>query len=166
MAVHRINFFGALTPDPAGGAYWQPASILDTNDLYPGAEVLVFPDTGTKIAAFCRIPVPKNYVGTAKIGLRWKTSATTGDVVWDADYRSIAVNEPGDPTTHQESVTVTDTADPTARDLNDAEMSLTSANLAVDDTLHISIARDGANGSDTLAAPAELIDAWLEYADA
>lgn len=166
MATHRLYFGGLLVPDTSGNVYWQPASILDSNDLYPTVPVLVFADSGTKIGASCVLPVPKNYVGTAKIGGRWKTTATTGDVVFDVDYRSIATNEPGDPSSHQESLTVTDTADGTARDLNDFEVTPTASNLAVDDSLFITISRDGANGSDTLAASVELVDAWLEYADA
>lgn len=165
MATHRLYFGGLLVPHNSGGVYWQPASILDANDLYPSVPVLVFTDSGTKIGASCMIPVPKNYVGTAKVGVRWKTTATSGDVVWDVDYRSIAANEPGDPSSHQEALTVTDTADVTARDLNDADVTLTSSNLAVDDSLFVTISRDGASGSDTMAASAELLDAWLEYSD-
>jgi len=166
MTIHRIYFGDLLVPDVSGSVVSQPASILDANDLFGQLPVLIFKDTGTKIGASVRIPVPKNYVGTPKIGVRWKANATTGDLVVDVDLRSIAVNEPGDPTTFQESLTVTDTADATARDLNDAEVSVTAANLAVDDSLFIVISRDGADAADTLAASAELIDAWLEYADA
>jgi len=166
MATHRLSFYDLLKPDTSGNVFWQPASILDVNDFYPGDCVLVFKDSGTKVGAACHFLVPKNYVGTAKIGVRWKVSVTTGDVVWDADYRAVAEAESGDPSTHQESVTVTDTAAGTARLLNDAEMALTSANLAVDDTLYVTISRDGADAADTMAASAELIDAWLEFADA
>lgn len=166
MATHRLSFFDLLIPDTSGSVYWQPASILDTNDLYPTTQVLVLADSGTKVGASCHVMVPKNYVGTAKIGMRWKATATSGDVVWDVDYRAIAVNEAGDPTTHQESLTVTDTADGTANDLNDADVTLTASNLAVDDTLFVTVSRDGASGSDTMAASAQLVDAWLEYADA
>lgn len=166
MATHRIYFGGLLVPDTSGNVYPQPASINDANDLYPTVPVIIFADTSTKIGASCVIPIPKNYVGTPKIGVRWKTTATSGDVVWDVDYRAIANNEPGDPSTHQEALTVTDTADGTARDLNDAEVSLTAANLAVDDSLFVTVSRDGASGSDTMAAAAELVDAWFEYADA
>lgn len=166
MATHRLYFGGLLVPDTSGNAYWQPASILDTNDLYGTSQVLIFADSGTKVGASCVIPVPKNYVGTAKIGVRWKATATSGDVVFDVDYRSIATNEAGDPSSHQESLTVTDTADGTARDLNDAEVTLTASNLAVDDSLFVTISRDGASGSDTMAASAQLVEAYLEYADA
>lgn len=165
MATHRLHLGGLLVPDTSGNVFWQPAAILDANDLFGQLPVLIFLDSGTKIGAFAVVPVPKNYVGSPKIGIRWKANATTGDVVWDVDIRSIAVNEPGDPSSFQESLTVTDTADATARDLNDAEVSVTAANLAVDDSLFIAISRDGASGSDTLAASAELLDAWLEYSD-
>jgi hypothetical protein len=104
-------------------------------------------------------------VGTAKIGLRWKTTLTSNDVVWDVDYRSVAVGESADQTTFQESLTVTDTAAGTANWLNDAEVTLTSANLAVDDSIYINISRDGTDGADTMAGSAQLVDAWFEYVD-
>lgn len=166
MTIHRLYFGGLLTPGPSGNVWWQPSGILDSNDLVSQTQTLIFADTATKIVASCWIPVPKNYVGTAKIGIRWKCVPTSGDVRWNVDYRAIAVGESGDPSTWQESLAVTDTAAGTARLLNDAEVTLTAANLAVDDLLLIQIARDGTSGADTLAGSAELVEAWLEYADA
>lgn len=168
MATHTLDLTDALVPDPTNTAapYWQPSSILDANDLHDGIPVLVFPDGSTKIGASCRFKVPQNYVGTPKFTVRWKTTATTGDVVWDVDYNAIAVNEPGDPSAYTESLTGTDTADATARDLNDCEMSATAGNFAVGDTVFVTVSRDLVNASDTLAASAELVECWFSYADA
>lgn len=166
MATHRIYFGQRLEPDSSGNVFWRPASIEDANDLYPGQQVLAYKDSGTKIGAAARVQVPKNYIGTAKIGVRWRTTATSGTFVLDVDYRAIANNESSDPTTHQESLSANEVADANARDLNDLEVSLTSANLAVDDSLYVLISRDGADAADTIADEVEIVDAWLEYADA
>jgi len=165
MSTLRMSFVNLLVPDGSGNVYWQPAAVLDTNDLWPTDQVLIFTDGATKVSSSCHIPVPKNYVGTAKIGLRWKTTLTSNDVVWDVDYRSVAVGESADQATFQESLTVTDTAAGTANWLNDAEVTLTSANLAVDDSIYINISRDGTDGADTMAGSAQLVDAWFEYVD-
>lgn len=164
MATHRLHFLDVLQPDSSGNVYWKPSTIDDANDRFPHP-VLAFSDSGTKAKATGRLYVPKNYVGTAKIGLRWKTTATTGNAVFDVEYKSIAVAESLDPSTDDEALTVTDGAAWTARLANDAEVTLTSSNLAADDTLLVDIARDGADAADTLAAEVQLVDAWLEYAD-
>jgi hypothetical protein len=168
MATITMDLTDALVPDPTNTAapYWQPSSILDANDLHDGIPVLVFPDGSTKIGASCRFKVPQNYVGTPVFVVRWKTAATTGDVVWDVDYNAIAVNEPGDPSAYTESLTATDSADATARDLNDASMSATAGNFAAGDTVFVTVSRDLANGSDTLADEAELVEFVFQYADA
>jgi hypothetical protein len=128
--------------------------------------VLVFKDTATLDTAMATFAVPKNYVGSAKIYLRYKITVTTGNVLMTVDYRAIAETESADPTTYQESLAGTATAVPgTARLLADLAFTLTSANLAVDDTVYVTLGRNGA-GADTAAASLELIDAVFEYADA
>lgn len=166
MATHRLSFGALLSPDTSGSVYWQPASILDTNDLAPTNQVLVFADTSTLLTASATFAVPKNYVGTAKIIVRYKTTVTSGNVLWTADYRSIAAGESGDPSTWQESLAGSATAVAgTTNLLSDITFTLTSANLAVDDTVLVRIGRNGA-GADTAAASLQLVDAIFEYADA
>jgi len=48
------------------------------------------------------VPVPKNYIGTAKIILRWATSATSGNSLWKVNYKAIADGESHDPSTDDE----------------------------------------------------------------
>ncbi len=166
MATHKIGFGALLTPDTSGSVYWQPASILDTNDLYPTSQVLIFADTATLLKSYATFLVPNNYVGTAKIIVRYKTTVTTGNVLWTLDYRSIAAGETGDPTTHQESLAGSATAVAgTTNLISDITFTLTSANIAALDTMYVSINRNGA-GADTAAASLQLIDAIFEYADA
>ena len=166
MATLDLDFTSLLKPDTSGSVFWQPNSILDTNDLYPTDEILVYKDTATLLKAFAHFKVPQNYVGTAKIVLRYKTTVITGNVLWTLDYRAIAAGETADPTTHQESLAGTATAVPgTANLLADIEFTLTSANLAVIDTVFVSINRDGV-GADTAAASLQLVEAIFRYNDA
>ena len=168
MATHRLSFGSLLSPDTSGNVWWQPASILDTNDLAPTNQVLIFANTGTLDTSSATFMVPKNFVGTAKIIVRYKTTVTSGNVLWTCDYRAIAAGESGDPSTWQESLADTATAVAgTANLLSDITFTLANAptNFAVDDTVLVRIARNGA-GADTAAASLQLVDCVFEYADA
>lgn len=166
MATHRLSFGALLNPDTSGSVWWQPSSILDSNDLAPTDQMLIFADTSTLLTASCHFQVPKNYVGTAKVYVRYKTTVTSGNVLWTVDYRAIAAGESGDPSTWQESLAGSATAVAgTTNLLSDISFTLTDSNLAVDDTVLIRIGRNGA-GADTAAASLQLVDAIFEYADA
>jgi len=166
MATHRISFGQALVPDTSGSVYWQPASILDTNDKWPTDQVLVFADTSTLLLAYGHVLVPQNYVGTAKIYVIYKTTATSGNTLWTVDYRAVADGESLDQATYQESLAGAATAVPGTTNLRkDISFTLTAANLAAGDVLQVVIGRNGA-GADTVAASLQLVDAVLEYADA
>jgi hypothetical protein len=106
-------------------------------------------------------------VGSPKILLPWGTTVTSGKVVWEFDYTSIAAAESADPSADQESVTSTGTTVPgTARLLAVESISLTAANLSPGDLVLGSIVRDGADtGNDTAAASAHLLAAFFQYSD-
>lgn len=167
MTTHRLYFAGGLVPkDTGGGAYWKNSLQDDTNDLHPHP-VLAFQDSGNKDGATASIPIPKNYVGTAKVGIRWKSTGTTGNAYLTVDYNSIAAGESADPSSYQESLNVTTATPGTARQYVDSEVTLTASNLAADDTLQITISRDSSNAADTLTSLEVLVEeVWLEYADA
>lgn len=147
--------------------YFEPQAVnLQSNDRYPGL-CCVFKDTSTRLALGISFRVPQNYVGTAKIILRWATTGTSGKVVWEFDYTAVADGESSDPSADQESVTSTGTTVPgTARLEKEETITLTSANLAVGDLVQGQIIRDGADTTnDTAAASAYLLGAWFQYAD-
>jgi hypothetical protein len=158
----------ACKPDNNGDTYFEPANVnLLANDFYDRV-VMAFASQSARRGFSGAFRVPANYVGTPKIVGKWLTTATSGDVVFDFDYRAVADNESGDPTTDQESVSVTETADGTARDENAFELALTAANLAPGDLVLFSFVRDAADAADTLAATAwvEAADLGFQYADA
>jgi hypothetical protein len=160
-----LDLTDALVPDPASttGPYWQPSAILDANDLHDGIQVLAFPDGSTKIFASTRFRFPSDYGSSGQWVIRWKTTATTGNVVWDVDYNALAVGESADPSSYTQSQTVTSGADATARDIVEATITPTDSNFAAGDTVFVSVGRDLADGSDTMAATAELIEFGFNY---
>lgn len=174
MATHRIPILGFATrPDDTGEAFFEPEDLnFGSNDIAKqfvlalGSALAAQPTV--KHGVYGAFRIPKNYVGTAVVVIEWSATLTTGNVVFDFDYRAIGGNdaESLDQATWQESVTVTDAAPATARNKLSITQTLTSGNFAVDDVVLFFIGRDGADGSDTMAGRAYLFEATFEYADA
>jgi len=144
----------------------QPFAISQSNDRYAQL-TWVFTDTSTKLSLGGNFQVPKNYVGTANLVLVWTATATSGNVVWDFDYKAVSGNdaESLDPSSDDQNATGTDAAPGTTLYRMEFTIALTDGNFAVDDTIQFNLSRDGA-AADTMAAAAILIDAFFEYADA
>lgn len=165
MATHRLFVPAtAFLPDTSGNVYPKPSSIDDSNDRFPH-EILAFKDSGTRIGASSTFLVPKNYVGTPKGYVVWKSTATSGDVVWDVDTKAIADGESLDPASDDDAQTVTTTTPGTARLRKDSTVTF-SGTYAADDEVQVSVYRDGAQGADTLAVEALFEGFIFEYADA
>lgn len=173
MATHRIPILGFPTvPDSSGNCWFEPFSVLATNDVWGrligrfGLSNAAAPTT--RIGLKGGFTVPKNYVGSAKIVVVWTATIITGDVAWDIDYRAVGGNdtESLDQVGTQESATVTDTAPGAALRRLEALITLTAANLAVDDEVTFELFRDGADAADTMAGSAILFALLFEYADA
>jgi hypothetical protein len=168
MATHRIPILGFGTlPDTSGDIFPEPFDIKATNDVWKSA-VWVFNDSGTDLVLYGSFTVPENYVGTAKIMPIWTSTAESGDVVWDFDYRAHSGDdtESLDQSGQDEQATVTDTAPSAALERLIPTITLTSGNFAAGDTVLFKFIRNGANGSDTMAAAALLFALMFEYADA
>jgi hypothetical protein len=170
MATHRISILGNVVPDTSGNIFAEQLDVKGTNDLYDFL-VWVFglaAEPTTKMTLHGRFHVPKNYVGTASVIIVWTSTVITNNVVWDFDYRAIGGDdaESLDQATHQESVTVTDTAPGAGMRRMEVSISLTAGNFAVDDTVEFFVSRDAADAADTLVGAVILIDAFFQYADA
>ena len=166
--THRISILGANTlPDASGNVFFEPYSIKATNDVFNHGH-FIFNDTATRLALHGLFSVPKNYVGTAKIVFVWTTTATSGDVEWDFDYRAVGGNdaESLDQATAQETVNVNDTAPSAVNERMEVEIALTDGNFAADDTVEFLAVRDGTDAGDTIAAAVQLVGLYFEYADA
>ena len=167
MATIRIPILGAHTvPDTTGNAFMEPYPIKATNDNFDHL-VAVFNDSGTRVGFFGIFDVPQNYVGSANIIVHWTSTATTGDVEWDFDYRAIGGDdtESLDQTTNQQSVNLNDTAPSAVNERMTVTLALTSTNLAAGDTVEFGIFRDGTDVGDTMAAAATVHSVLFQYND-
>lgn len=173
MATHRIPILGwSARPDDTGDCFFEPYDILATNDVWDrlvgrfGASNSAAPTVRAGVHG--GFTVPKNYVGSASIVIVWTSTLTSGNVVWDFEYRTVG----GDDTTSldqagtEESLTVTDAAPTAAHRRLQASITLTAGNLAADEEVTFFLARDGADAADTLAGSALLFQALFQYADA
>lgn len=165
MATHRLFIPAAAFLPNLGNSnvYPKPSSIDDSNDRFP-VEILAFKDSGTRIGAYVRFAVPKNYVGTPKLVGVFSTTATSGDFVWDGDLKAIADGESLDPSTDDDAQTATVTVPGTARLRKDSTLTL-SGTYAPDDVVEVGVYRDGAQGADTLAAELLFHGVFFEFAD-
>ena len=168
MATHRISILGANTnPDASGGVFFEPYSIKATNDVFRHM-VLVFNNSNAVEGCYGAFVVPANYVGSPVFKVYWTTTATTGDIKMDMDYRAIGGNdtESLDQGTFQEALTVTDTAPSATDERMEATMSATAGNFAADDIVEFFLTRESSNAADTLAAAITVHAVMFEYADA
>jgi hypothetical protein len=165
MAAHRITILGSATlPDTTGNVWFEPATLTQSNDRFPQL-VARFKDTATKISLGGNFRVPANYVGSPVLYVLWTTTATSGNAIWDFDYKAIAKSgESLDPSTDDQTLTVT-TAAPGSSQLGvESSMSATAGNFAANDIVQFKLSRDGAS-ADTIAADLIVYGLQFEYTD-
>lgn len=168
MATHRIDILDwSQVPDTSGNVFPEGYDVKATNDVWDRM-VWIFNDTATRIGLHGGFAVPKNYVGGATLVIVWTATATTGNVVWDFDYRTVGGNDTTslDQTGTEQSVTVTDAAPGAANRRLEATVALTAANFAADEEVEFTLFRDGVDAADTMAAAAILFRLQFEYSDA
>src|SRR3972149_3413365 len=88
MATHRIPILGWSARPIASGFFPEPYNVKATNDVWKRL-VWVFNDTATRDGLHGGFIVPKNYVGSPAIKVVWTSTVTTGNVVWDFEYRAV-----------------------------------------------------------------------------
>lgn len=172
MATHQISVLGANTvPDNSGNCWQEPYTILATNDVW-GLMVWRFGSSNaaqptTRIGLRGQFTVPQNYAGTASFIPIWTATVTSGNVVWDFDYRTVSGDDAVslDQSGTEESITVTDAAPSAANRRLTPSLSPTSANFTAGETVEFELFRDGADGNDTMAASAILFELIFQYSD-
>jgi len=172
VATHRIPILGwATVPDNSGEVFFEPMSILATNDTWPrmllrfGSDNTAQPTT--RIGCRGGFTVPKNYSAGANLIVVWTSTLTTGDAEWDFDYRAVGGNdvESLDQATSQETVNANDTAPSAAWERMEISIALTDANFTADDEVLFEFFRDGTDAGDTIAGSALLFALLFEYTD-
>lgn len=168
MATHRIPILGFGTvPGTSGDVFFESYDVKATNDVWDRL-VLVFNDTAARDGLHGGFTVPKDYVDTANLIIVWTSTAITGDVEWDFDYRAVGGDdtESLDQAGTQESVNLNDTAPSAAHERLETSIALTDANFAADDEVTFTLFRDGTDGGDGMAAAAIVFGVFFEYSDA
>jgi hypothetical protein len=172
MASHRLPILGwPMRPDDTGDCFLEPYDILATNDVWDRLVLRMGRDNAAQPTVRAGVhggfAVPKNYVGTAVLVIVWTATLTSGNVVFDFEYRTVAGNDTTslDQSGTEESMTVTDAAPGAAHRRLEATINLTSANFAVDDEVEFFFARDGTDAADTMAGSALLFGLYLQFAD-
>lgn len=169
MATQRISILGwNVKPDTSGEVFFEPYSIKATNDNFDHT-VLVFNNSGTTDGLYGSFELPSDYVGSPQFVLVWTSTATTGNIKMDLDYRAVGGNdlESLDQATFQENLTVTDTAPSAVNERMEVNIGApTAGNFAVDDTVEFFLTRESGNAADTMAAAVIVHALLFEYADA
>lgn len=134
----------------------NPATVTCVTGSNTQLAVASFADSASQSVqgSFALAP---DWTGNIDLSVKWRTSATTGSVVWQVQTICVANAETVDPSFNTAS-TVTDAALGTTLQLNDASMtSITITGCAAGERLYWKFLRDAAHGSDDLAAAAQLI---------
>lgn len=155
---------GAMTATTTNGA--TPGSVeTATNDIMIVS--MGFPDGATTKKAQFTIRMPKSWnLGTVTAGFEWTANSTsTNSVVWQIRAVSLSDTNAID-TAFGTAVTVTDANGASAYTLRTTSDTgaMTIANTpASEDLVVYEVFRDPTNGSDNLAAQAELIGVTIKY---
>lgn len=131
-----------------------PVCITGTNVLAAG---LTWPDADGDYSIQDSFRLPFDWSGYVNFYLKWRTSATSGDIVWQLSTACVADGETVDPSFNT-AQTVTDTAKGTTLQENDATISsVTMTGCSAGETLYWKLLRNRTHASDTLAAAADLL---------
>lgn len=139
------------------------ASAFATPDVRNGHPVLDF-DAGTDEDAVFTGVLPRNYGGGGlTVYLHWSaSSATSGDVVWNASFERIGEGSQDiDADGFASAQAATATAPGTSGNVDIQAITFTDGaqidSIAVGESFRLKITRDANNGSDTMTGDAELV---------
>lgn len=136
------------------------ACLTGTNTIFG---TLDYADGANTLSAQWPLVFFSSQVSTVDIDLKWITSATSGNVVWQVATGCMGNGLTVDPTFNTAS-TVTDAADGTANRFNTAIITtLTITNCSAGGLGVLKVLRDPTTGADTLAATARLLGMTVTY---
>jgi len=133
------------------------ACVSGSNTVYGVAQ---FADSGPQ-SVQGNFSLPPDWTGNIDLDLRWRSSATSGSVVWQLQTACAAEGGTGDPAWNS-AQTITDAAKAGPYQFNDAALSaITTTGCAAGGQLFFKFFRDPAHAADTLGATAELL--WIRF---
>jgi hypothetical protein len=135
------------------------ACVAGTNTIYG---VLQFPDSDGDYSTQTSFRLASDWSGTIDIDFFWRTSETTGDVVWQFQTAFAADGETGDPS-YNTAQSITDTAKGTANQWNNATLNgVTLTGGSPGEQMFLRVFRNRTHASDTLVGVPELITVRLK----
>lgn len=142
------------------------ASGPDYSACWGGSNVegaaLDFTDSSTQYL-WQQFLLPSDWTGAIDLLFVWRSSATSGNAVWQVQTACSAVGETIDPAWNT-AQTVTDATQGVANRMNTAAISsITTTGCAAGEMLWFRILRDPSHASDTLGASAQLIGVQMTY---
>jgi hypothetical protein len=147
--------FSSPTSNPA-----VAACVTGSNTQFGVAQ---FADAGNTTSVQGHFPLPSDWAGAIDLKGKWRTAATSGNVVWQVSTICVADAETSDPAFNTAS-TVTDATKGTTLQQNDfSTTAITITGCAAGEELYFRFFRDPTNGSDTIAATADLISLTFIY---
>lgn len=159
----------AVTPDGSTGNGAPGLVRVQGTESNPKKHMIVAQfDAATDEHLWWTFRMPSNYLSGGTVKLLWMANTASGNsVVWGASIAAITPADTDTPVEHAAAspTTATTAANATeARRLVETSIALSSLDsVASGDLVSLLIYRDADNGSDTLAADAELITAAFEY---
>ncbi len=128
--------------------------------------VLAYADTSGGFSAQTEYLLPDDWTGAGALDAKiiWSTGATTGNAKWSLSTICTATNATEtDDAAFNTASTVTTAAPGTANRLQTSTItSVTATGCAAGEFLHLKLFRDGNDGSDTIAATANLVGIELK----
>lgn len=138
------NALASNAPTPTCAAGSTETTLLDCYASFPDSDG----DYSLQVPFF----LPSDWTGNIDLKFKWKTSATSGDVVWQATLVCRADAEVNDAAFNATN-TVTDTAKGTTLQLNDASITgMTTTGCAAGELATLKVLRNRTHASDSLAA--------------
>ena len=90
MATHHVSILQHVNPDSSGQVWPEPYALRATNDVWKHRVWIFNDDDTSRVGLYGLFRVPDNYAGSsASIVLEWTAQVTTGNAVWDFDYRAV-----------------------------------------------------------------------------
>jgi hypothetical protein len=166
--THFKDFPAAGCNNATATSFWDlpttnPAVAACRTGTNTQKATLDFAD-GSNLTAQSFFRLPPGWTGNIDALVTWISSTTTGDVVWQIAIACASDGDSDDPAFTDDAFTA-DTTKGTANQLNDTASNTvtTTGTCTAGDIAHIRIRRDSANGSDTMAGTARLVNLQLTY---
>ncbi len=168
---YQSMFNFSTMPDSVGDAFFEPYSVVATNDLFRHTILrMAASNTGgptVDAGVYGRFTVPSDYQNTPEVIIKWNASVISGSVQYGLNYRSILASsgsdaESGDASFYFGSGTAVSAVKTTGHLMNQVGISL-SGNIRPGDQFAYYFYRGGGQAADTMTGSALVHDLLFNY---